>query len=155
MRPIPAGYQAHLEVLVTEAMTVRFGELGPLHPAPLHPVYATYEIARHFEEVGRKLLLAFLDSTEEGVGTAVSVEHLAPALPGMRVHFSATFERLEGRRLHVTVRAVSELGDLIATGQTTQYVSAAEHLSGQFADLRTRWLAYKQTEQQRKEQYDH
>ena len=101
MRPIQIGEQAVLEVLVTPAMTVRFGELGELHPAELHPVYATYELARHFEEVGRKLLLPHLEDGEDGLGTSLSVQHLRSALPGMRVTLTATVQRIEGRRLTV------------------------------------------------------
>ena len=105
MRAPEIGHQETLEVLVTPDMTVRFAELGELHP-----VYATYELARHFEEVGRKLLLPFLEEGEDGVGTALGVEHLRSALPGMRVRLTATVQRVEGRRLSVTVEAVSELG---------------------------------------------
>jgi len=50
MLTIPDGRTAHLSVTVTEDMTVHFHGLGPLHP-----VYATYELARHFEEVGRAI----------------------------------------------------------------------------------------------------
>lgn len=136
MRAIPAGHAVELDVLVTDAMTVRFDELGPLHP-----VYATYEIARHFEEAGRKLLLPFLEDGEEGIGSALYVEHRASALPGMHVRVTATAGRVEGRRLFVVVQAMSELGDLIATGSTTQYVTSAERLHGGFRTLQARWLA--------------
>ncbi|ULH14244.1 thioesterase family protein (plasmid) [Deinococcus sp. KNUC1210] len=136
MRPAESGSQAVLDVQVTPAMTVQFAELGPLHP-----VYATYEIARHFEEVGRKLLLPLLEDGEEGLGTAVSVQHLASALPGMRVRHTATLDRLEGRRLFVSVTAISELGDLLATGFTEQYISTAARVRQGFAELEGRWQA--------------
>ena len=128
------GHQETLEVLVTPEMTVRFAELGELHP-----VYATYELARHFEEVGRKLLLPFLEEGEDGVGTALGVEHLRSALPGMRVRLTATVQRVEGRRLSVTVEAVSELGDLVARGHTEQYITQASRLQAGFDELAARW----------------
>ena len=136
MRLPEAGLQAVLDVQVTPDMTVRFDELGPLHA-----VYATYEIARHFEEVGRKLLVPLLEDGEEGLGTAVSVQHLASALPGMRVRHTATLDRVEGRRLFVSVHAVSELGDLLARGQTEQYVSTSGRVRAGFAELEARWQA--------------
>lgn len=139
MRPITVGEQAVLEVLVTPAMTVKFGELGELHP-----VYATYELARHFEEVGRKLLLPHLEDGEDGLGTALSVRHLRSALPGMRVTLSATVQQVEGRRLTVGIEAVSELGELVATGSTEQYVSSAERIQAGFAELEERWKRQKE-----------
>lgn len=141
MHAIPAGHSVTLEIMVTPDMTVHFHELGQ---GPGHPVYATYWIARHFEEAGRKLLLPFREEGEEGVGTFVSVEHLASALPGMRVQIVATVENVEGRRLNCTLRATSELGDLIATGRTGQYVTKGEKLERNFKGLEDRWLAYQQ-----------
>ena len=48
MRPIPVGSSAVLDVVVTPELTVHFEELGSVHP-----VYATYNMAKHFEEAGR------------------------------------------------------------------------------------------------------
>jgi len=44
MRPIPLGYEAVFETVVTPEMTVNFEELGPVHP-----VYATYWMVKHME----------------------------------------------------------------------------------------------------------
>lgn len=136
MRPFRGDEQATLSVTVTDEMTVRFDQLGPLHP-----VYATYSLARHFEEAGRLLLLPHLEDGEGGIGTSVSVEHTASALPGMRVTVTATVARLEGRRLWANLVAVSELGDTVATGQTGQYVTTQARLEQGFATLRARWAA--------------
>jgi fluoroacetyl-CoA thioesterase len=140
MRPIDIGEQAVLEVRVTPEMTVRFGELGELHP-----VCATYELARHFEEVGRKLLLPHLEDGEDGLGTEIRVRHLRSALPGMWVTLSATVTRVEGRRLTVEIEAVSELGDVVATGSTEQCVSSAERIQAGFAELEGRWKAHRES----------
>ena len=77
MRSIPIGRTAIFELVVTPEMTVDFEELGPLHP-----VYATYWMAKHLELVGRKVLLPYLDPEDEGIGYGVTVRHLAPAAPG-------------------------------------------------------------------------
>ncbi|MGY2896194.1 thioesterase family protein [Deinococcus sp. UYEF24] len=140
MRPVTIGEQAVLEVLVTPAMTVRFGELGELHP-----VYATYELARHFEEVGRKLLLPHLEDGEDGLGTEIRVRHLRSALPGMRVTLTATAEQIEGRRLSVSVQAVSELGEVVATGSTEQYVTSAQRIQAGFRELEERWNVHRES----------
>lgn len=143
MRPVQVGEQAVLEVLVTPDMTVKFGELGELHP-----VYATYELARHFEEIGRKLLLPHLEEGEDGLGTEIRVRHLRSALPGMRVTLSATVTQVEGRRLTVRVEAVSELGDVVATGSTEQYVTGAERIQAGFDELAERWRVHQTTGEQ-------
>lgn len=136
MRPIPAGFTQTLTVNVTEDMTVDFGELGRLHP-----VYATYWMARHFEEAGRKIILPFLEDGEGGIGTQVDVTHTASALPGMTVTVTATFERMDGRRILASMRAVNELGDEIGTGTTTQMVLPQAKIDANFDRLRERWAA--------------
>ena len=135
MRSIPAGFTQTLTVTVTPEMTVDFGELGAVHG-----VYATYWLARHFEEAGRKIILPFLETGEGGIGTQVDVTHTASALPGMIVTVTATFERQEGRRIFASMRAVSSLGDEIGTGTTTQMVLPQERIDANFEALRRRWV---------------
>jgi predicted thioesterase len=119
--PIAEGETAVLDVVVTDAMTVHFDELGAVHP-----VYATYSMARHFEEAGRKLLLAHLEPGEAGIGTAVSVEHLAPAWPGDRVRVTARCARVRGNRLTCACRAVDAAGRELGRGTTVQAVLTEE-----------------------------
>lgn len=142
MRPIPEGYEGVLGVLVTDEMTVEFSELGRVHP-----VYATYWLARHMEEAGRKIILPFLEEGEEGIGTAVSVRHLASALPGMRVEVVARHMRTErderGRyRIFADCEARSELGDLIGTGSTEQLVMEKAAVERGFSRLERRWREF-------------
>lgn len=138
MKEIPHGYEDSVGVLITDEMTVDFAELGAVHP-----VYATYWLAKHMEEAGRKILLPFLDEDEEGLGVAVSVKHLASALPGMRLEIVArhveTTSASSTYRVHAECEAHSELGDLIGTGTTEQYVTSASKVAASFADLERRW----------------
>ncbi|MGM9322668.1 thioesterase family protein [Deinococcus aquaticus] len=134
MQAIPEEFTQTLSVTVTDEMTVNFGELGRLHP-----VYATYWMARHFEEAGRKIILPFLEEGEGGIGTQVDVTHTASALPGMRVTVTATFERQEGRRVTARMVAVNELGDQIGHGTTTQMVLPQARIDTNFDTLRQRW----------------
>lgn len=134
MRSIPEGFTQTLTITVTDEMTVDFGELGKVHP-----VYATYWMAKHFEEAGRKIILPFLEDSEGGIGSQVEVFHTASALPGMQVTVTATFERQEGRRIHATMRAVNGLGDDIGHGSTTQFVLPQAKIDAGFDDLRRRW----------------
>ena len=117
MRPVPVGESAVLDVVVTPEMTVRFDELGPVHP-----VYATYSMAKHFEEAGRKLLLRYLDPGEAGIGSSLSVEHLAPASVGNAVRVTARCVELRGNRLTCACTAVDTEGRLLGRGTTGQVV---------------------------------
>jgi fluoroacetyl-CoA thioesterase len=117
VRPIPAGATAELDVVVTPEMTVRFDELGPVHP-----VYATYSMAKHFEEAGRKLLLRHLEPGEAGIGSRVSVEHLAPARVGDALRVTARCVAVRGNRLSCACVAVDAGGRELGRGTTEQVV---------------------------------
>ncbi len=117
MREIPLGYAGRVSVVVTEEMTVDFEELGRVHP-----VYATYWLAKHMEEAGRKIILPFLEEGEEGIGSAVSLRHLAPAVAGTRVEVVALHDRTAANRVYA--RCVVRAGDgtLLGEGETEQTI---------------------------------
>ncbi len=121
MLPIPAGTSAVLDVVVTEAHTVDFDELGRVHP-----VYATYTMAKHFEEAGRTLLLPHLEDGEGAIGTAVSVEHLAPSWVGDTLSVTATCVDVRDGRLTVECRATDSYGRVVGRGTTVQAVLPAD-----------------------------
>jgi fluoroacetyl-CoA thioesterase len=128
VRPVPVGASAVLQVVVTPDMTVCFDELGPVHP-----VYATYSMAKHFEEAGRKLLLRYLEPGEAGIGRSVAVEHLAPAWVGDRVRVTARCSELRGNRLTCECRAVDGGGRELGTGTTVQAVLPAAVLDSRLS----------------------
>ena len=117
MVPVPVGAAATLDVVVTLAMTVDFDELGPVHP-----VYATYTMAKHFEEAGRKLLLRHLEPGEAGIGRSVSVEHLGPSWVGDTVRVTARCVELRGNRLTCACVATDAGGRELGRGSTVQVV---------------------------------
>jgi fluoroacetyl-CoA thioesterase len=117
VQSIPDGYSARVSFVVSLEMTVDFDELGP---GP--DLYATYWMAKHMEEAGRKIILPFLDDGEDGVGRAVSVTHLAPAAPGTLVHVDARFERTESNRVFASQTATTASGKLLGEGTTEQVV---------------------------------
>jgi fluoroacetyl-CoA thioesterase len=121
--PVPVGGTAELDVVVTPEMTVRFDELGPVHP-----VYATYSMAKHFEEAGRKLLLRHLEPGEAGIGRSVSVEHLGPAWVGDAVRVTARCVEVRGNRLTCECSAVDADGRELGRGTTVQAVLPQETL---------------------------
>ena len=135
MKPIPIGYEARISVVVTEAMVPDFRDAGPLHN-----VYATYWLAKHMEEAGRRMILPFLEPGEAGIGRAVSVDHLAPTLPGMRVDVVAAHTGTHGTTIHARCLAWNELGHLIGEGTTQQVFVPAEVLQRRFDRLSREWL---------------
>lgn len=143
MKPIPLGYRASFETVVTDEMTVDFEHPDDPQLGKLHPVYATYWMAKHMELAGRKIILPFLEEGEEGIGTKVSVDHLASALPGMKVHIVAEHVRTEGNRVHVRCNAWNELGDLIGQGHTEQVILPRARLLQIFDKLAERWRQHR------------
>jgi len=121
VRPLPVGTSAVLDVVVTEAHTVDFDELGRVHP-----IYATYTMAKHFEEAGRTLLLPHLEDGEGAIGTAVSVEHLAPSWVGDTLSVTATCVDVRDGRLTVECRATDSYGRDVGRGTTVQAVLPAD-----------------------------
>jgi fluoroacetyl-CoA thioesterase len=115
MRPIPVGATAALDVVVTPELTVHFEELGSVHP-----VYATYNMAKHFEEAGRKLLLRHLEPGEDGLGRSVSVEHLAPSWVGDRLRIEARCVEVDGTRVTCECTAADDGGRQVGRGSTVQ-----------------------------------
>ncbi|MGY1593487.1 thioesterase family protein [Geodermatophilus sp. SYSU D00708] len=129
MRPVAVGAAADLDVVVTPEMIVRFDELGPVHP-----VYATYTMAKHFEEAGRKLLLRHLEPGEAGIGRSVSVEHLAPAWVGDPIRVTARCVEVRGNRLTCECTAVDAGGHELGRGTTVQVVLPEEALAARIGE---------------------
>jgi fluoroacetyl-CoA thioesterase len=122
MRTIPLGGSAVLEVVVTPELTVQFEELGSVHP-----VYATYNMAKHFEEAGRKLLLRHLDDGEDGLGRSVTVEHLAPSWVGDLLRIEARCVEVRGNRVTCECIATDDGGRTVGRGGTVQ-VALPQHV---------------------------
>jgi fluoroacetyl-CoA thioesterase len=119
--PIPVGSTAEVDVVVTEDMTVDFDEMGKVHP-----VYATYTMAKHFEEAGRKLLVPHLEAGEAGIGTSVSVEHRAPSWVGDAIRVTARCVEVREGRLTCECRATDSYGRDLGRGTTVQAVLPAD-----------------------------
>jgi fluoroacetyl-CoA thioesterase len=129
MVPIPVGETAVLEVVVRAEHLVDFDEMGQVHA-----VYATYTMAKHFEEAGRKLLVPHLEDGEAGIGRSVSVEHLAPSWVGDRLTVTATCVDVTDGRLTCAVEAVDEFGRRLGHGTTVQVVAPAAVLAARTSD---------------------
>jgi predicted thioesterase len=120
------GLAGEIEITVTDAMVARFDELGLVHP-----VYATWMMAKHMEEASRKVILPFLEEDEDAVGHAIDIVHLAPTAVGERVRIRATLARVDGRRVYCTLEAHNQR-ERIGEGRNIQVVLSRQRLRETF-----------------------
>src|SRR5712672_2831361 len=111
--------------VVTEA------DLASFKGEALHPVCATFSLARDFEWSSRLFFLEMKEENEEGVGTMLSIDHKNPAFVGEEILFVATAEKIERNELICSIEA--KVGDrIIATGKTGQKMLKKEKLKALF-----------------------
>jgi len=101
--------------VVTEA------DLATFDTGPVHPVCATFTLAKHIEWASRLFVLAMKDDDEEGIGTMLTIEHRGPALQGQTVTVTATVDSCHGHELICSYTATAGQR-LIATGKTGQRI---------------------------------
>lgn len=73
------GLVREVEITVTEAMCPSFDGVV------VHRCYSTWSVVHHMEIAARRVLVDFLEEHEEGIGSHVSVDHLAPCKVGKTV----------------------------------------------------------------------
>lgn len=98
------GMTATVSTVVTPAMT------ATLAGRPIHPVLATARLIEWMEWAGRKLILPYLEPSEDAVGYHIDVVHLRPLPVGETFTATAEFLELEGNRIVAAVYADSTLG---------------------------------------------
>ncbi|MBI4386997.1 MAG: thioesterase [Elusimicrobia bacterium] len=79
-----------------------------------HPLYSTWAMAYHMEVAARKLLVPYLENTEEAVGAAISIRHLEPAPIGAELNIRCTLEHVRDNRVVARLEVRSgkrKLGD--------------------------------------------
>lgn len=115
----------------TFTRTVRAEDCAAFDSGPVHPVYATFALARDAEWCCRLFVLDMKEEDEEGIGTMIRVEHLSPATAGTAVTFTATVVKAEGHTLlcRFEARAGSRL---VARGEQEQKVLKKSKLAHLF-----------------------
>jgi predicted thioesterase len=109
-------------------------DIATFDSGTVHPVYATFSLARDAEWVCRLFVLEMKEADEEGIGTFVHVNHHAPALVNDTVVFTATLEAINGNEIicsfaaHVGTR-------LIASGRQGQKILKKEKIERLFNAL--------------------
>jgi predicted thioesterase len=127
--PFQLGDQKHYEKIVLSEESATF-ESGTVHP-----VYATFALARDAEWACRLFVLEMKEEREEGIGTFINVRHKSPALIDAKVVFTATLNEVRKNNILCTFEA--HVGDrLIAEGETGQKILKCEQFEKIFNGLK-------------------
>jgi fluoroacetyl-CoA thioesterase len=111
--------------------TIDMSDIASFNDRVVHPVYATFSLARDAEWTTRQFVLDMKEEGEEGVGTFLTVEHKSPAFVGEQIIFTAWVDQLNGNELVCFYEA--KVGDrLIALGKTGQKVLNKEKIERLF-----------------------
>jgi predicted thioesterase len=113
--------------------TVTDTDVASFHGETIHPVYATFSLARDFEWCSRLFFIEMKEEDEEGVGTLLHIEHLNPARIGDEVIITATIEELKSNELICIIEARSG-NRVIAKGKTGQKMLKKEKLKRLFGN---------------------
>src|SRR5690349_25096004 len=92
------------------------GDVAAFQGGVVHPVCATFALARDIEWTSRQFVLAMREDDEEGIGTFLSIDLKSPAFVGEEIVFTAYIDQLNGNELICTYEA-KVAGRLIASGK--------------------------------------
>lgn len=102
----------------------------------VHPVYATFALARDAEWACRLFVLEMKEENEEGIGTFLHITHDAPAFVGNKVDFISIFERTDKGEIICSFTA--HVNDrIIAKGETRQKILSKTKFEKLFSVLNT------------------
>lgn len=120
------GETISIEYQVTEADRPAFeGET-------VHNVCSTYVLCREIEWCTRQFVLKVKNEDEEGIGTSLTIDHLAPALPGEVIVITGTVDMWDGKELICSYEA--RVGArIVATGKTGQKLLKRQRLAEIFS----------------------
>lgn len=114
------GNRAEVRITVTEEMCPAFDDIV------VHRVYSTWSMAHHMELAARKVLAPHLDEHEEGIGSHLAIDHLAPTPVGREVRVEAIATELGRTTLVCDVTAYHVHPDgretLVGRGTQTQRI---------------------------------
>lgn len=98
----------------------------------VHRVCSTFSLAREIEWATRQYVLAMRDIDEEGVGTAISIDHKRPAFVGEEVVIESKIDAINGNELICSYTALVN-DRVVATGKTGQKILKREKLKTIFS----------------------
>src|SRR5688572_25038535 len=80
-------------------------DFASFHGEIVHPVMATFSMARDIEWTTRQFVLDMRDDDEEGIGTFIRIDHKSPAFSGDEVEYTGAIQQLTGNELICSVEA--------------------------------------------------
>jgi fluoroacetyl-CoA thioesterase len=108
--------------------TVQESDVASFHGKVVHPVCSTFTLAREIEWSTRQFVLEMREEDEEGIGTALSIDHRNPAFVGDEIIFTARVDEIYGHELICTYEA--RVADrIIAVGKTGQKMLKRDKLA--------------------------
>lgn len=122
MKTFEPGIRAEIQIEVNRETLASQWESG------IVDVFSTPAMIGLMEKAAQNAVRPYLDPGETTVGTMVSVRHLAPTPPGMKVRAVATLKIVEGRRLLFSVEAFDEL-EKIGEGEHERFVVDRERFT--------------------------
>jgi fluoroacetyl-CoA thioesterase len=122
MKPgLMEGQTATIMVEVNPDMFAQFeGEV-------VHPAYSTVSMVYHMEWASRQVILPYLEEDEEGMGAAVSVEHLMPAGEGTPLTITAKLVNYKNNMVLTNVEVRNE-NTVIGKGEVKQVILPKEKI---------------------------
>ncbi|GIO23650.1 thioesterase family protein [Oceanobacillus sp. J11TS1] len=116
---LKVGNSTSFSVEVTKNMFAQFeGDV-------IHPAYSTVSMVYHMEWISRQLLVPYLEDDEEGMGSAVTIKHIAPSGLGTTIEVKAVVTEVSKRELITEVKLSNKYG-LIGIGEVKQTILPKE-----------------------------
>ena len=113
---------------------VTSNDFATFQAGTVHEVCSTFVLAREMEWSSLLFVLDMKEDHEEGIGTALEIEHHSPAFLGETLEFTATIHTLNGHELICDI--VVKVGDkLVASGKTGQKILNKEKVRQIFTRL--------------------
>jgi predicted thioesterase len=110
-------------------------DVAGFHGHQVHPVYATFALARDVEWSSRLFVLDVCDTDEEGIGTMLNIKHINPAFVGEKVVFTAQVESFANNDLFCSVKV--QVGKrLVAVAETGQKILKINRLEKIWESIR-------------------
>jgi fluoroacetyl-CoA thioesterase len=122
------GDQKIYETRVTE------DKLAIFDAGMVHPVYSTFALGKDVEWACRLFVLEMKESGEEGVGAALSIEHLYPAPLHSEVSITATLTAVEKNIVTCSWEAHAN-GHCIAKGSQVQRIISKDKFDQLIASI--------------------
>jgi fluoroacetyl-CoA thioesterase len=116
----------------TFTKTITTKDIAAFETGVVHDVYATFCLAKDAEWCSRLFVLDMKNEDEEGIGTQLTINHVAPAFVGEEICITTTFNTIT-KSGEVLTSYVAKVKDrIIATGIQGQKILPKNKLASIF-----------------------